>query len=107
MALNKIDRLNDPERARQVLSNFPSSVAISALTGEGIGDLLEVVSDNLYENYPAITVRLPYDEGGLIALFHEQGQVERIEHGNGDVEIRGRVPGRLMARFKPYLKRAS
>lgn len=104
VALNKIDKLNDPEGARQVLTNFPSAVAISALTGEGIDDLLDVVSNNLYENYPAITVRLPYDEGGLISLFHERGQVERIEHGNGAVELRGRIPGRLLAQFKPFLK---
>lgn len=104
VALNKIDKLNDPEGARQVLTNFPSAVAISALTGEGIDDLLDVVSNNLYENYPAITVRLPYDEGGLISLFHERGQVERIEHGNGAVELRGRIPERLLAQFKPFLK---
>lgn len=107
VALNKIDKLNDPERARQSLSNFPNAVAISALAGEGIEDLLEIVSDNLYESYPAITVRLPYDEGALISLFHERGQVERIEHGNGGVEIRGRIPGRLLAQFEPYLKRES
>jgi GTP-binding protein HflX len=105
VALNKIDKLQDPERARQALANFPNAVAISALQGEGIEDLLEIVSDNLYENFPAIVVQLPYDEGSLISLFHERGQVERIEHGNGGVEIRGRIPGRLMARFRPYLKR--
>jgi GTP-binding protein HflX len=75
VALNKIDKLNDPERARQVLTNFPNAVAISALTGTGIPDLLQLVSEQLYENYISITVRIPYDEGGLIALFHEQGQV--------------------------------
>jgi GTP-binding protein HflX len=102
VALNKIDKLNDPEGARQVLTNFPNAVAISALTGEGIPDLLQLVSEQLYENYVSITVRIPYDEGGLIALFHEQGQVERIEHRNGGVEIQGRLPIRILAQFKPY-----
>jgi GTP-binding protein HflX len=102
VALNKIDKLNDPERARQVLTNFPNAVAISALTGTGIPDLLQLVSEQLYENYISITVRIPYDEGGLIALFHEQGQVERIEHRNGGVEIQGRLPVRMLAQFKNY-----
>ena len=102
VALNKIDKLNDPERARQVLTNFPNAVAISALTGTGIPDLLQLVSEQLYENYVSITVRIPYDEGGLIALFHEQGQVERIEHRNGGVEIQGRLPVRVLAQFKDY-----
>ena len=102
VALNKIDKLNDPERARQVLTNFPSAVAISALTGTGIPDLLQLVSEQLYESYVSITVRIPYDEGGLIALFHEQGEVERIEHRNGGVEIQGRLPVRMLAQFKDY-----
>jgi GTP-binding protein HflX len=102
VALNKIDKLSDPEGARQVLADYPNAVAISALTGEGISDLLQLVGEHLYENYVSITVRIPYNEGGLIALFHEQGQVERIEHRNGSVEIRGKLPLRILARFKPY-----
>jgi GTP-binding protein HflX len=103
VALNKIDKLNDPERAREALSGFPNAVAISARTGEGISDLLELTGDILYENFAEIRVRLPYDEGGLIALFHEQGQVDRVEHVRGGVVIQGRIPGRLLARYQPYL----
>ena len=103
VALNKIDKLNDPERAREALSGFPNAVAISALTGEGIPDLLELTGDLLYENFADVSVRLPYEEGGLIALFHEQGQVDRVEHGRGGVVIQGRIPGRLLARYQPYL----
>ena len=35
-----------------------------------------------------IHVRLPYQQGALISLFHEVGQVERIEHGRGGVVMR-------------------
>jgi GTPase len=103
VALNKIDRLANPERARQVLENFPNSVAISALTGEGIADFLQASKEYLYENFQPLVVRLPYEEGGLIALFHEQGQVERVEHRESEIVIQGRIPGRLIASFKPYL----
>lgn len=102
VALNKIDKLSDPKGARQVLADYPNAVAISALTGEGISDLLQLVGEHLYENYVSITVRIPYNEGALIALFHERGQVERIEHRNGSVVIRGKLPLRVLARFKPY-----
>jgi GTP-binding protein HflX len=102
--LNKIDRLADPEKARGALARFPNSVAISALTGKGIQDLLELVNNHLYETYDYLSVRLPYEEGGLIALFHEQGQIEMLEHGAGGVLIRGRLPGRLVARFTSYIQ---
>ncbi len=101
--LNKIDHLADPERAQAALANFPNAVAISALKGLGISDLLLMVSEQLYETFKPINVRLPYQQGGLIALFHEQGQVERIEHAHGFVYIQGKLPGRLIARYKPYI----
>ena len=103
-ALNKIDRLENPQAARLAMESFPDAVAISALTGEGISDLLKAVQTQLYEMYINLDVHLPYSEGKLISLIHEQGQVERIEHGNGGVLIQGRIPGRLVARFQAYLR---
>jgi GTP-binding protein HflX len=105
IALNKIDQLSDPERAQQAVAGFPHAVAISALTGQGIPDLLAAVSQELFENFEPVTVRLPYEEGGLIAMFHESGQVERIEHVRGGVEIEGKLPGRLLARYGDFIKR--
>jgi GTP-binding protein HflX len=83
---------------------FPDAVAISALKGEGMNDLLEAVQIHLYEIYTFLEVHLPYSEGKLISLFHEQGQVELVEHMNGGVLIRGRIPGRILARFESYLR---
>ncbi|MFZ0532473.1 MAG: GTPase HflX [Anaerolineales bacterium] len=103
-ALNKIDILTDPDHAREVLSNFPSAVAISALTGEGIQDLLEKAHTYLFEDYLPIHIFLPYQDGGLITLFHEQGQVERLEQISGGIEIQGRIPGRLLSYFHPFQK---
>lgn len=102
-ALNKIDRLPDPGIATAALDQYPSSVAISALTGEGIPKLLELVNRHLYEDYTPITVRLPYQEGSLIALFHDQGQVERVEQVHGGTVLAGRLPGRLLARYQPFV----
>ncbi|HLE53416.1 MAG TPA: GTPase HflX [Anaerolineales bacterium] len=104
IALNKIDQLSNPEKARQTLANFPHAVAISALTGEGVTDLLQAVSEQLFENFVQLTVLLPYEEGGLISIFHEQGQVDYIEHRQGGVFIRGGLPARLLTRYQDYMK---
>lgn len=103
-ALNKIDRLTDPERARSAVVGFPNSVAISALRGDGIPDLLYKVNEHLYDTYTPVRVRLPYQEGGLISLFHDQGQVDKVEHSQSGVLIQGRLPGRLLARYRPFIK---
>jgi GTP-binding protein HflX len=103
-ALNKIDRLNDPDQARDNLADYPSAVAISALTGEGLSDFLEKVHSYLYEDHFPIHIYLPYQEGGLITLFHDQGQVDKLEQVPGGVDISGRIPGRLLSYFHPYQK---
>lgn len=100
--LNKIDRLPDPEFARQVATEFPNSVAVSALNGLGIPDLLREIENELFEKYIPVKVRLSYQQGQLISLFHEQGQVQRIEHKRGGVSIEGQLPGRLLAAFQPF-----
>jgi GTP-binding protein HflX len=101
-ALNKVDRLRDPEAAREAVREFPKAVTISAIKGTGIAELLEVVQRELYETYTPIQVRLPYQQGALISLFHEVGRVERIEHERGGVLMQGRIPGRLLAQFSNW-----
>ncbi len=101
--LNKIDMLSDSERAQQALETFPNSTAISALRGDGMEALLDSVNARLFETHASITVRLPYKEGALISMFHEIGQIERLEHQRGGVLIQGKIPGRVEARFKPFL----
>lgn len=100
--LNKMDRLPDPEAAVQVLESFPNAIAISALKGKGIEDLLMLIQKRLFEELIPISVRLPYKEGQLISLLHEVGQVTRIEHGRGHVLIEGSIPGRFITRYKPF-----
>jgi len=101
-ALNKVDRLADPAAAQSVLEDYPRAVAISALKSSGIQELLIAVQQELYENFVPVTVRLPYQQGQLISMFHEAGQVEFIEHGRKGVLIQGRLPGRLMAQYSAW-----
>jgi GTP-binding protein HflX len=100
--LNKIDKLADPDAARNVVDHFPQAVAISARTGAGINDLLNMLRTTLYESFTPIVIRLPYQQGQLISLFHEFGQVERLENERKGVLLQGRIPGRLLAQFKPW-----
>jgi len=102
--LNKIDLIYEIDIIRDMYDEFPDSLPISALLGEGIEKLLNSIENVLYKTFVPLEVHLPYKEGGLISIFHEQGLVELIEHGNGGVFIKGRVPGKLLARFNAYLK---
>ena len=101
-ALNKIDRLPEPELTNVFLADKSRSVGISALKGLGIDELLRAIEEELFENFTQVSAQIPYTEGQLISLFHEQGQVVRIEHGRKGVFIQGYIPGRLLARYLPY-----
>ncbi len=101
-ALNKIDRLGRPEAARATARQYPKAVAISARRGTGVPELLELIKEELYERYTPIAVHLPYQQGALISLFHESGQVDRIEHVRGGVLMEGRIPGRLASQFAEW-----
>jgi GTPase len=102
--LNKIDRFPDPSAAESLAKTFPGSVAaISALSGDGITNMLSLISRELFETFIPLTIRLPYQEGNLISLFHDQGRVERIEHTRGGVIITGSLPVRLTARYQSFI----
>ena len=100
--LNKIDRFDDTDKANAALEEFDDALAISALTGLGMENLLPSIHRKLFEAFAPIKVQLPYKEGALLAMFHEQGQVEHIEHTREGVVVDGRIPGRLVAQFRPF-----
>ncbi|MDH7485752.1 MAG: GTPase HflX [Anaerolineae bacterium] len=103
VALNKIDRLPDPDAVAPLLSEFPNSLAISALKGWGLTELLARVEELLETALVPLTVHIPYREAGLLALFHQRGTVEREEHGPEGTLVQGRLPAALLGRFRPFL----
>lgn len=101
-ALNKIDLLPD-QASHSLNQGFANSVAISAINGMGISELLTAIERELYEQFQPLSVRIPYQQGQLISMFHEHGQVDHIEHDPEGVTISGSIPSRLMIHFQPYV----
>jgi GTP-binding protein HflX len=102
--LNKIDLLDGGQQANESLHGFHDAVAISAISGDGLNLLLERIDDVLYRTYVSVSIKLPYAQGQLISLFHENGQVDQIKYGEKGVELKGRLPIRLLARYQEYIK---
>jgi GTP-binding protein HflX len=108
LVLNKIDRLAKgdivPDTARtrmtQLASGNNSAVPISALTGEGVGALLNKIEESLSATWVKVDVVIPYQQGALTAIFHEHGIIEQERHTPSGVHIIGRVPGRMVYRFQ-------
>lgn len=101
-ALNKCDRPLQAEVMAQLQAEAHAATLLSAVLGTGKTELLAQIERELYENFVPVTVRLPYNQGALISLVHEMGQVERIEHERGGVIIQARIPGRIAAELAPW-----
>ena len=102
MALNKVDALPGERDVVAKLGAEATAVAVSALTGEGIDELLVVLETTAMQYFEALQVLLPYKRGDLVSLFHERGQVDDEVHGAEGVLVNGRLPKRLVPYFEPY-----
>jgi len=102
-ALNKIDALDDKASLETLIEHFPNAVPISAEKRTHLDVLLACAEHVLFESLVPVEVRLPYKQAQWISLLHEQGVVEREEHGREAVAIAARVPVRLLEPLKPYL----
>lgn len=103
-ALNKIDKLESPAPVQEMLKQFPNSVGISALTGEGVDRLLELVDRTLTQQMIDVVVHIPFSAGELVSLFHRFGSIEKEEHTPEGIEIVGQLPVDLAGRFAPYMR---
>lgn len=101
-ALNKIDRLKDPQAAGTALYDLPDSVAISALAGQGLEDLLAEIEEVLESAMMRIRVLVPFERGDLVNLIHERGLIEEESHGPDGTLIVGQVPDALAAQLADF-----
>jgi 50S ribosomal subunit-associated GTPase HflX len=103
VALNKIDKLENPPLIQEMVAGFPNSLAISARERLGLTELLGRVETVLNQKLMYVTVCIPYHESGLVSLFHRQGTVDREEHSKEGTVLAGRLPARYLEAFRHYL----
>jgi GTP-binding protein HflX len=89
LALNKIDRMEHGP-ALEALTARREGVGISAVTGQGLPDLLKAV-DRVLPVSGAMTLRIPHGDGAALALCYERGRVlarvDEPQHVVVDVEL--------------------
>ena len=99
LVFNKADRA--PEEAKRLVVGHPGSVAISAATGEGVEELLQVLADRMRAISKVIELLVPYDRGDVLASIHREGEVVSTADGDDGVRVRARLSessaGRLAA----------
>ncbi len=102
LVLNKSDLLPEGERD-EAPRRHPDAVLVSALTGEGLGELRERIEAAFADTLATVELLVPYAEGARLHELHEiAGDVERIDREDG-VLVRARVPRVELHRFEDLL----
>ena len=103
VALNKIDRLPDDVNPTKLFDLPYPVIPVSAVSGEGIPELLVAIDAAMVRYLQPLSVLLPYKRGDLLSLMYERGQVDGEEHTADGVIVHGRLPKRLIPYFQPYM----
>jgi len=91
VVFNKADAADEIELKGLRLAE-PHSVVVSALTGEGLPELLAEIERVLPRPTSEVSVVLPYARGDLLARAHRDGEVLRLAHTDAGTELTARVP---------------
>jgi len=107
---NKIDLLDGSERealATKAAAVDPPAVPVSAVTGEGIPDLLAAIERTLMGARPTIVVELKPSQFAAAPWLYENTEVlERADDSaTGHARLKVRVAERRLARFRDWAQR--
>jgi len=100
LVFNKCDV--EGSESRDLAQENPGSVAISALTGEGIDGLIATIGDRLRVDDRVVTLALPVERGDLIAAAHREGDVLDQESRDDVVVLRVVLDAVGAARFDEW-----
>jgi GTP-binding protein HflX len=101
LVLAKVDLVGDERRA-ELERRHPDAVVLSALTGEGIGALVEQIGEEFARTLQEVELLVPYSEGGRLAELHGvAGDLERQDTPDG-VRIKAQLPAPVAARYSRF-----
>jgi GTP-binding protein HflX len=107
---NKADKLAPLARAEAesaIVRSERPPVLVSALTGQGVADLLGAIDGRLGAGDEVLTLEIPAHEGRLISWVHANAEVEAQETADsGTTRLRFRIDPAVRGKLEGQLKRA-
>ena len=95
---NKLDRMEEPQIIRDFRADY--TISISAKTGSGVPELLELLEAALRERKVAVEELYSYADMSKLQLIRKFGELEEEEYREDGVFIRAYVPADLYERVK-------
>ncbi len=101
LVFNKCDAA--PDVAKVLVDRYEGSVAVSALSGEGIDGFLHALGDRLRALSKIVELLIPYERGDLLAAVHREGEVVSTHHDEGGVRVRARLADASAGRLSEFV----
>ena len=102
LVFNKID-LADPDDVADLVADHPGSVAVSAVTGEGIEEFLRVLADRLRALTTVVEMLIPYERGDVMASVHREGEVVSTRESATGMVVRARLSDASVGRLSEFV----
>jgi GTP-binding protein HflX len=100
--LNKIDACEDKTKIEILKEKYPKAVAISALSKEGVEELLARITEEVANLRKVFHLRIPQSEYKLVSDLMREGRVLSSDYEDNDVLLTVEVPLILEHRVKDY-----
>ncbi|NQT33162.1 MAG: GTPase HflX [Candidatus Omnitrophica bacterium] len=93
--LNKADKVPGDLERYSIKRPFPEAVVISALKGEGLAELKDLIVDFVQKDMEDIEIILPHKHYKVAKEIREKGNVEKEEYGDEGLFIKAMVPTKV------------
>jgi len=104
-AYNKIDHLEPSGLLPRLLARNPRAVAVSALRGDGLDELLAMIDAVLGPRRSRVTLRIPYRHTSLLSTVHDVGTVLREEYLPDEILVEAEMECAWAERIRQGLQR--
>ncbi|HYG72937.1 MAG TPA: GTPase HflX, partial [Actinomycetota bacterium] len=93
---------SERERARVITRLGGDAVATSAVTGDGLEDLMDLVERSLPRFPMDVALLVPYGREDVTAMLHRDAEVLSEDVGDEGTLVRARVGERVLASVEPF-----
>lgn len=101
LLINKSDL--DPDSAKRLVHEHQGAVAFSAMTGDGLNDLLLTIGDRMRALTTVIELLIPYDRGDIVATVHREGEVVSTSNEDIGMRVRARLADASAGRLSEFV----
>lgn len=102
LVFNKIDNLTSQHQLER-LERLENSIAISAKSGSGIENLLNLLEGFSSRQLLAMRLLIPYSDSGLLSFLYDHTMVQKLDYREEGIEVRTMVPAEFVSRCQSYI----